>query len=383
MLEHLGDPDAAHAVREVMREFYLVVKGMEHCLKFVLLTGLTKITKAGVFSALNHLHELTTLPNFNAILGCTQEELETYFGEYIQEGATRLGISREELVAQIKEYYDGFSFDGEHFVYNPFSILNFFYAYQLDNYWIESGMSSALTEYIRMHHIKPEDYLNSYIRKEMLTAYEIEKAPPKSFLAQSGYLTFKGVDPALGYLLDYPNREVRDSVSNLILQGAYDIDDEASDDLRLRIVMALRARDFAPVFAAMKETLANVPASLYDNAKRSAAFAANAGDYFDKEAYYHTIILTLLWACGLHVHAEEYTSRGMSDLVLLFEGGVWIIELKKASTTVSLKQIKEKGYAEKYASARYLALVGIEIDTAHKTLSACEVDDGAEATHCF
>jgi competence protein ComGC len=287
-------------------------------------------------------------------------------------------------VAQVKDYYDGFSFDGKHFVYNPFSVLKFFKVYQLQNYWIESGMSSALTEYIRIHQIKPEDYLNSYIRDEVLTAYEIEKAPPKSFLVQSGYLTFKGVDPALGYRLDYPNREVRDSVSNLILQGAYNVDDEASDSLRQRIVMALRERDFKPVFAAMKETLANVPASLYDNTKRNTTLsAANAGDYFDKEAYYHTVILTLLWACGLHVHAEEYTSRGMSDLVLLFEGGVWVIELKKASTAVSLKQIKAKGYAEKYASARYLALVGIEIDTAQKNLKVCEVDSGAETTQSF
>jgi hypothetical protein len=201
MLEHLGNPDAAHAIREVMREFYLVVKGMESCLKFVLLTGLTKITKAGVFSALNHLDELSTKPKFSAMLGYTQEELETYFGEYLQRGAAELGISREELVAQVKDYYDGFSFDGKHFVYNPFSILNFFDEYQLKNYWIGSGISSALTEYIRIHQIKPEDYLNSYIRDEVLTAYEIEKAPPKSFLAQSGYLTFKDVDPALGYIV--------------------------------------------------------------------------------------------------------------------------------------------------------------------------------------
>jgi hypothetical protein len=73
----------------------------------------------------------------------------------------------------------------------------------------------------------------------------------------------------------------------------------------------------------------------------------------------------------------------MSDLVLLFEGGVWVIELKKASTAVSLKQIKDKGYAEKYASSLYLALIGIEIDIAQKSLKACEVDCGDEQTHFF
>jgi hypothetical protein len=57
--------------------------------------------------------------------------------------------------------------------------------------------------------------------EEMLTAYEIEQAPPQNFLAQSGYLTFKEDDPERGYRLDYPNREVRNNMSELILLGSY------------------------------------------------------------------------------------------------------------------------------------------------------------------
>ncbi|MDR3335130.1 MAG: PD-(D/E)XK nuclease domain-containing protein, partial [Treponema sp.] len=100
----------------------------------------------------------------------------------------------------------------------------------------------------------------------------------------------------------------------------------------------------------------------------------NDKNYAHKEAYYHTVILTLLWACGLHVHAEEYTNRGMSDLVLNYRGDVWVIELKRASPKVSLKQIKNKGYADKYAAAPYLALVGIEIDIEQRNLKAWKVE---------
>jgi hypothetical protein len=366
MIEHISEPEAARAIRAVMREFYLVVKGMESRLKFVLFTGLTKITKAGIFSTLNHLDELTTQPKFGAMLGYTQEELEAYFDGYLQAGASKLGVSREELVARVRDYYDGFSFDGEHFVYNPFSMLKFFSEYRFKNYWIQSGLSSSLAEYIKTHQIKPEDYLNSYMPEEMLTSYEIEQAPPQSFLAQSGYLTFQEDDPERGYRLDYPNREVRNSMSELILLGSYNIDGIESSALRDRVIVALRERKFEPVFDAMKATLANVPAKLYDNDKKK--------DYAEKEAYYHAVILTLLWACGLHVHAEEYTSRSMSDLVLDYHGDIWVIELKKASTTVSLQQIKDKGYAEKYAAAPFLALVGIEIDIEQKNLKTFEME---------
>ncbi|MDR3341682.1 MAG: AAA family ATPase, partial [Treponema sp.] len=53
MLEHINEPEIARAIRTILREFYLVLKTSEPCIKFTLLTGLTKITKAGVFSTLN------------------------------------------------------------------------------------------------------------------------------------------------------------------------------------------------------------------------------------------------------------------------------------------------------------------------------------------
>ncbi len=46
------------------------------------------------------------------MLGYTQEELEFYFKEYIKETSKEMGISEEELLKGLKEYYNGFSFDG-------------------------------------------------------------------------------------------------------------------------------------------------------------------------------------------------------------------------------------------------------------------------------
>jgi hypothetical protein len=68
------------------------------------------------------------------------------------------------------------------------------------------------------------------------------------------------------------------------------------------------------------------------------------------------------------VHAEEWTSRGISDLVLEYRGDVYVIELKKDTPQACLRQIREKGYGAKYASAPYLALVGISIDAPNRTL---------------
>jgi hypothetical protein len=100
--------------------------------------------------------------------------------------------------------------------------------------------------------------------------------------------------------------------------------------------------------------------------------------YGKNESYYHSLMLTLFWACGLNVFAEERTSQGMSsrqdvavrsahrmcekrgaDLVLNYHGDIYIIEFKKATARAALKQIKTKGYGKKYGAA---TLIGIEID---------------------
>jgi hypothetical protein len=365
MLSHLGNPETAKAVRRIMQEFYLVIKDADadDYLKMVFLTGITKISKAGIFSTLNHLDELTLKEEYASMLGYTREELEATFNERIEEGSAKLNISREELLARIKDYYNGFSFDGKHFVYNPFSLLNFFSEYEFRNYWIQSGLPSSLAEYAKTHTLKPEDYLGTYLQEDVLTSYEIEQAPPESFLFQSGYLTFKEKDPYLGYLLGYPNREVRDSFSRLVLESAYATDARTRNHLQRNIIVALRKREFQPIFDAMNQTLANIPGKLYNK------------EYQETEAYYHSIILTLLWACELHVHAEEYTSLGISDLVLEYRGDIYVMELKTSYAKTALTQIKTRGYAEKYKAAPYLALIGIAIDTEKRNLKDYTLED--------
>jgi hypothetical protein len=343
ILDHLQDKETAEAIRSLLRNFYIVMKESDQYLKFVFMTGITKFTKTGVFSALNNLRELTISGNYSTMFGYTEEELRAYFKEYIEKGANQFKISQDELLAKIKEYYNGFSFDGEHFVYNPFSILNYFAEYSFENYWMNSGSPSFIIDYAKAHALHPEGYLQTYIRESKLTSYEIEAAPPESFLVQSGYLTFKEKHETLGYLLDYPNKEVRDSFSELVLLGTYNMSEMTESNIVTEIIMGLEEHDFSRVFEQMNRVIAAIPFNLHDK----------------KESYYHSVTLTLFWACGLNVSAEERTSRGMADLVLNYHGDIDIIEFKKDKATVALEQIKAKGYGKKYGAA---TLIGIEID---------------------
>ena len=125
ILDYLDDLPQATYHRELLKSFYAVLKDADPHLRFVLLTGVSKFSRVSFFSELNNLKDLTIHSQYATLLGYTQEELEHYFAERLDQLAPDFS-GREALLSQIKQWYNGYSWDAEHFVYNPFSILNFF-----------------------------------------------------------------------------------------------------------------------------------------------------------------------------------------------------------------------------------------------------------------
>jgi len=363
ILDHLDDVEMAEKVRGVLRLFYSTLKSSDGDLDFVFITGITKFTKVGVFSTLNNLDDISTWDEVSQMLGYTQEELENDLNVYMSVCEEELNLSREELFQKIQEQYNGFSFDGRHFVYNPFSMLNFLNKRMFKNYWVESGSPSFIVKYAKRHEVKPNELLGDYIKESILTTYEIEEAPPVSFLLQAGYLTFKDYDEELGYLIDYPNKEVRESFSELLLVSEYRVGQKEATDIHANIVQALKQRNFELLYLQMKRTLSNIPYTLFEP---KGEYETENQYIVRREGFYHSIILTMLWAAGIKVKAEELTALGRSDLILEYSDDVYIIELKKQVAQKSIEQIEKKDYAGKYSGN--LFYVGIEIDDEKRNL---------------
>ena len=60
--------------RDILREFYSVLKGSEEYLQFVFITGISKFSKVSLFSHLNNLKDITLSPEFSTLTGYTQNE---------------------------------------------------------------------------------------------------------------------------------------------------------------------------------------------------------------------------------------------------------------------------------------------------------------------
>ncbi|MDR1040133.1 MAG: AAA family ATPase [Deltaproteobacteria bacterium] len=112
--------------RLVIREFYSQIKSAEEHIEFVFITGVTKLSRMGMFSLLNNLIDISLRPEFASFMGYTQKELEDYFAPFILNIVGKRGKDEKYLLDAIRDYYDGFSFDGKTMLYCPFSILSFF-----------------------------------------------------------------------------------------------------------------------------------------------------------------------------------------------------------------------------------------------------------------
>ena len=108
-------------LRNIMRNFYSPLKACDPYLRFVFLTGITKFSQLSIFSELNNIKNISMLPEYAAICGITEEEMDTQMDEDLDILAKRMGISHEEAVQKLKYNYDATIHMPSPDIYNPFT----------------------------------------------------------------------------------------------------------------------------------------------------------------------------------------------------------------------------------------------------------------------
>jgi len=144
-MDVLYQPDMLLEVRKVMREFYASLKANDSKLKFVFITGVSTFSQMGIFSELNNLKKISSADKYATICGITEQELKDNFKIGIESLAEVEECTPEEMLARLKDKYDGYHFsDALIDIYNPFSLLNAFDLNKVGDYWFESGTSTTL-----------------------------------------------------------------------------------------------------------------------------------------------------------------------------------------------------------------------------------------------
>ena len=110
-----------------------------------------------------------------------------YFGEYVENAANILRISKDECYTQIKTHYDGYRFhvnnDTQH--HNPWSVLNFLSTPEegFKNFWYETGGAypTLVAKYINSIQNTPLETLKKVrVSKDDLDIFYDYQIVPKS-----------------------------------------------------------------------------------------------------------------------------------------------------------------------------------------------------------
>jgi hypothetical protein len=203
-----NDLEQAKANQKVLELFYGAIKDSERFIRLFFITGVSKFTKVSLFSTLNNLIDLTLHPSYSTLLGYTQEEFESNFESYIDEALNIFNeYSRESLLNEIKNWYNGYSWDGKKTVYNPFSILLFLSNTDFQSYWFATGTPSFLIKKMEEHHFF--NFENIEADLNFLDQYSLDNIEITSLLFQTGYLTIKEKSKFGEVVLSFPNKEVQ------------------------------------------------------------------------------------------------------------------------------------------------------------------------------
>ncbi|NJN35581.1 MAG: AAA family ATPase [Saprospiraceae bacterium] len=191
IVDYLDDKPKAYAHRDALKSFYEVLKNNQEYIHFVFLTGVTKFSKVSLFSALNHLSDISFSPDYNDLVGYTQQELEFYFKDYIVQSASKLKMSEKTLLRDIKKWYNGYNWTGKNTLYNPFSILGFFQDSLFKNFWFSTGTPTFLTVMAREQSFYDLDSVSA--RQTAFDSFDIDDLDPQAVMFQTGYLTIKNL----------------------------------------------------------------------------------------------------------------------------------------------------------------------------------------------
>jgi hypothetical protein len=203
-----NDLEQAKANQKVLELFYGAIKDSERFIRLFFITGVSKFTKVSLFSTLNNLIDLTLHPSYSTLLGYTQEEFESNFESYIDEALNIFKeYSRESLLNEIKNWYNGYSWDGKKTVYNPFSILLFLSNTDFQSYWFATGTPSFLIKKMEEHHFFHFENIEADLN--FLDQYSLDNIEITSLLFQTGYLTIKEKSKFGEVVLSFPNKEVQ------------------------------------------------------------------------------------------------------------------------------------------------------------------------------
>ncbi len=331
LLQAIDNKELQDDFRATLKAFYGTLKSKDGCIKFALLTGVTKFGKVSVFSDLNNLEDMSMNPRFYKICGITEQELHEKLRPAIEELAETNGITCDQCIEKLRFMYDGYHFlENVEGMYNPFSVLNTLKNGKFGSYWFETGTPSYLATLLKSHDYNLEEMAHAEVDEDVLNSVDSESSNPIPVIYQSGYLTIKDYDERFNlYRLGFPNKEVEEGFIKFLIPYYLNNRRSTSAFEFRNYVTDLERGNAEQFILRMKSLFSDTPYELIK----------------DMENHYQNQVWLFHKLLGMYVQAEYHTSYGRIDMVLQSPRFCYIIEFKfDGSAQDALDQISSKDY---------------------------------------
>ena len=317
-----------------------------------LMTGITRVSRESMFSDLNNLKVVTTTVNkYTDAFGFTEKEVFAKLDEY--------GMSEKK--ADVKYWYDGFTFGNQPDIYNPWSVINFLDTGKFDTYWANTSSNSLAGKLICEGSKDVKITMEGLLRGENLCTkideqivfnqLDHSESAIWSLLLASGYLkveeTEMGADGAKGiYKLKLTNNEVRYMFEDMI-EGWFKNYTPSYNDF----IKALLSGDIDAMNEYMNQVALDT-FSNFDTGKRPSAKS-------QPDRFYHGFVLGLMVELGNRYTIASNRESGFGRYDVMLEprrdgDNAYILEFKvhnprkeknlEETVEAALRQIEEKKY---------------------------------------
>ena len=363
LLQAISNKSLQDEFRATLKSVYGALKSMDGCIRFALLTGVTKFSKVSVFSDLNNLNDISMDHRYTEICGISEKELHQYFQEDIQKMADKYGVTYEEMSERLRQNYDGYHFaPNTGGMYNPFSILNVLSRLQFGSYWFETGTPTYLVELLQKNDYALEEMDNIIVGFETISGIDATDTDAIPVIFQSGYLTIKDFDSRFqSYTLGYPNKEVEMGFTKFLLpyytasrstRSAFEIQN---------FVREVESGDIDGFFTRLRSFFSD---TTYEVIRQ-------------QELHYSNVLYIVFKLLGFYTQVEYHTSNGRIDLVLQTPDYIYVMEFKLNGTAEeALQQINDKGYALPFATdARTLYKIGVNFSSETRNIERWVVSE--------
>lgn len=331
--------------RTILQDLYSPLKDYDEYIKFVFITGITKIDHVNIFSGLNQLNDISMDRDFASLCGMTEAEIRQNFQPELKLLAEDNELSEEETFAKLKQMYDGYHFtrNTKQEIYNPFSVLKCFSKREFSSFWFESATPTVLVKTLENNAVDLSIYSEEIETTETrFKNYEPENSNILPIVYQSGYLTIKSYDKESRlYTLGIPNREVQDGLCEILIPKFSNIPANEMGLTIEKVRRCFRADDIDGVLKILQASIADLPTIV----KKEKC-----------ENYYESITHLIFRYTGFQVFSEQQNVCGRSDVVVTTANSVFIFELKmdkgrkwEEAADEGLRQIEERKYAERFA----------------------------------